>query len=66
MRQSFDGLLARARLAVGRDPLAGDMFLFGTFAGLVLRRKRKRPPRGWPGRARFPAGDAGAVGQYFC
>lgn len=28
MRQSFDGLAARARLAIGRDPLAGDMFLF--------------------------------------
>jgi transposase len=28
MRQSFDGLFARARLGMGRNPLAGDMFLF--------------------------------------
>jgi transposase len=28
MRLSFDGLMARARLAIGRNPLEGDMFLF--------------------------------------
>ena len=28
MRKSFDGLFAEARNAMGRDPLAGDMFLF--------------------------------------
>lgn len=28
MRKSFDGLYAVARLQMGRDPLAGDMFLF--------------------------------------
>ena len=28
MRQSFDGLLARARQVLDKDPLAGDMFLF--------------------------------------
>lgn len=28
MRKSFDGLLATARLSIGRDPLEGDMYLF--------------------------------------
>jgi transposase len=28
MRKSFDGLFAVARLQMGRDPLAGDLFLF--------------------------------------
>lgn len=28
MRKSFDGLFAVARLQMGRNPLAGDMFLF--------------------------------------
>lgn len=28
MRKSFDGLLAVARLSIGRDPLQGDMYLF--------------------------------------
>lgn len=28
MRKSFDGLLAMARHRMGRDPLAGDMYLF--------------------------------------
>lgn len=28
MRKSFDGLFAEARLRMGRDPLAGDMYLF--------------------------------------
>lgn len=28
MRKSFDGLLAVARHGMGRDPLAGDMYLF--------------------------------------
>ena len=28
MRKSFDGLFAVAKLQIGRDPLAGDMFLF--------------------------------------
>ena len=28
MRQGFDGLWARVRSSMGRDPLEGDMFLF--------------------------------------
>ena len=28
MRKSFEGLFAVARLQMGRDPLAGDLFLF--------------------------------------
>jgi transposase len=28
MRKSFDGLFAEAKHAMGKDPLAGDMFLF--------------------------------------
>lgn len=28
MKKSFDGLYATARQSIGRDPLAGDMFLF--------------------------------------
>ena len=28
MKKSFDGLFAEARYAMGRDPLAGDVFLF--------------------------------------
>jgi transposase len=43
MRQSFDGLLARARLAVGRDPLQGDMFLF------VARNRKQARVLHWDG-----------------
>lgn len=43
MRQSFDGLLATARQAIGRDPLEGDMFLF------VARNRKQARVLHWDG-----------------
>lgn len=43
MRKSFDGLYATARQAMGRDPLAGDMFLF------VARNRRQARVLYWDG-----------------
>lgn len=43
MRRSFDGLFAVARLQMGRDPLAGDMFLF------VARNRKQARVLHWDG-----------------
>lgn len=43
MRKSFDGLFAEARNAMGRDPLAGDMFLF------VAKNRRQARILRWDG-----------------
>lgn len=43
MRKSFDGLLAAARQSLGRDPLAGDMFLF------VAKNRRQARVLHWDG-----------------
>ena len=43
MRKSFDGLFAVARLQMGRDPLAGDMFLF------VARNRKQARVLHWDG-----------------
>lgn len=43
MRKSFDGLYATAKQAMGRDPLAGDMFLF------VSRDRRQARVLHWDG-----------------
>lgn len=43
MRKSFDGLLATARQVMGRDPLAGDMFLF------VAKNRRQARVLHWDG-----------------
>jgi hypothetical protein len=42
MRLSFDGLMTRARLAIGRNPLERDMFLF---AALEAKAQRKHLAR---------------------
>jgi transposase len=43
MRKSFDGLFAEAKHAMGKDPLAGDMFLF------VARNRRQARVLVWDG-----------------
>ena len=43
MRKSFDGLFAVTRLQMGRDPLAGDMFLF------VARNRKQARVLHWDG-----------------
>ena len=43
MRKSFDGLLATAKAALGRNPLDGDMFLF------VAKNRRQARVLHWDG-----------------
>jgi transposase len=43
MRKSFDGLFAEARYTMGRDPLAGDVFLF------VAKNRRQARVLWWDG-----------------
>jgi len=43
MGKSFDGLYAAARLQMGREPLAGDMFLF------VARNRKQARVLYWDG-----------------
>lgn len=43
MRNGFDGLLAAARLSIGRDPLEGDLYLF------VARNRKQARVLWWDG-----------------